>query len=91
MVKVRVPSDIRGTGYPGIIEVKAVNLGQMINELDKIIPGLKKELCNESGIILSSTFDYFVNGESTHPSVSSTPLKDGDEVIIVPLDVDVGG
>ncbi len=91
MVKVRVPVALRDVNIPSIFELKATTLGQVIDELNKLVPGIKKELCNESGAILSSAYDFFVNGESTHPSRSSTPVKDGDDIIIVPLEIDVGG
>ena len=86
MVKVRVPHDIKAVGGPSVLEVKAANLGEVIVQLDRTIPGIRALLCDKAGEIYSNTYDFFVNGSSTHPSSIKTPVKDGDEVIVVPLE-----
>jgi molybdopterin converting factor small subunit len=86
MIRVTVPRDTKGLQPSSDVQVNATNLGQVVNQLEKQIPGIKKLLCNGAGEIHSDTFDFFVNGKSTHPSSSKTPVKDGDEVIVVPLE-----
>lgn len=86
MVRVRLPPDYRRPTDPPVVDIRASNIGQLVEELDRRVPGLKAELSNESGEIRSSLYDFFVNGKSTHPSTARTSLKDGDEVIIVSLE-----
>jgi molybdopterin converting factor small subunit len=72
------------------VEVEAKNLGVAINELNRKFPGIERQLRNEQGEILSG-FDFYINGISTYPADVAMYLNSGDEIIIVPVEVDVGG
>ena len=76
---------------PSTVEVDARNLGEAIDKLDKVVPGIKSELCDERGEPIVTAFDFYINGSSSYPSKSTTHLAEGDEIIIVPLGLDEGG
>lgn len=90
-VKVKIPPSLRQVTDPGSVEIVCSNLGECVNELNNLIPGIKLELTVREGRLLCSSYDFFINGKSSYPSQLATPLKDGDELIIVALDTDVGG
>lgn len=90
-VKVKIPPVLRQVTDPGTVEITCSNLGECVNELNRLIPGIKIELTIQRGKLLSPAYDFFINGKSSNPSQLATPLEDGDEVIIIPLDTDLGG
>ena len=89
-VKVKVPPSLRHVTDPSTVEIDARNLGECIDQLNSVFPGIRLQLCNERGDILSG-FDFYVNGMSTSPASVAMPLSHGDEIIIVPVELDVGG
>lgn len=89
-VRVKVPPSLRHVTDPSTVDVQVQNLGEAIDKLNRIFPGIKRQLCNEQGDILSG-FDFYINGISTYPADSLIPLSNGDEIIIVPVEMDVGG
>lgn len=72
-----------------MVEIKVKDLREAIEELDKLFPGIKRELTSEDGSLLTSAYDFYINGTSNRPPITS--LKDGDEIIIIPLGIEVGG
>jgi len=89
-IKVIVPPCLRHVTDPSTVGVEAKNLGAAIDELNRIFPGIERQLRNEQGEILSG-FDFYINGISTYPTDVAMSLNSGDEIIIVPVEVDVGG
>jgi molybdopterin synthase sulfur carrier subunit len=82
---VRIPSPLRKlTGGQSEIEAKADSIGNLISALDASYPGMKDRLCDETGAVRRFV-NIYVNEEDirflTH---QDTPLKDGDQVSIVP-------
>ena len=89
-VKVRVPPSLRHVTDPSTLEVDVKNLGECIDQLEKAIPGIKTRLCNTQGQVLSG-FDFYINGISAYPASLTMALNDGDEINIIPIEVDTGG
>lgn len=89
-IKVRVPPSLRYVTDPSMVEIDVKNLGECIEKLDRIIPGIKMRLCNAEGEILSG-FDFYINGMSMYPASLKSPLKPGDEITIIPIEIDTGG
>jgi molybdopterin synthase sulfur carrier subunit len=84
-IMVRIPSPLRKlTGGQSEIEAKADSIGNLISALDASYPGMKDRLCDETGAVRRFV-NIYVNEEDirflTH---QDTPLKDGDQVSIVP-------
>lgn len=83
-VKVRIPSPLRSlSGGKAEVEVEAKTIGELIDALEAHFPGIKERL-TEGGRIRRSV-NIFVNGKDTRfLREEETPLKDGDEVSIIP-------
>ena len=85
MIKVRIPTPLRPmTGGKGEVEEKGGSIGELIENLNSSHPGLKERLCDEKGE-LRRFVNIYVNEEDIRfLTGKETPLKDGDEVSIVP-------
>ncbi|MGB4066659.1 MAG: MoaD/ThiS family protein [Nitrospira sp.] len=85
MIKVRIPTPLRTlTKSQGEVETKAGSVVDMIEALNSTYPGIKDRLCDETGE-LRRFVNIYVNEEDIRfLTGKDTPLKDGDEVSIVP-------
>ena len=85
MIKVRIPTPLRPlTKGQGEVESAAANIVDMIGSLDATYPGLKNRLCDEKGD-LRRFVNIYVNEEDIRfLQNNDTPLKDGDDVSIIP-------
>lgn len=67
-----------------MLEDSAADVAGCIDGLEARFPGIKGGLCNEEGK-LKGVFNIYLNGENVkYLQGIATPLKDGDEVSIVP-------
>ncbi len=85
MIKVRIPTPLRPmTRGQGEVESKGATVQELIENLESMHPGLKSRLCDEKGD-LRRFVNVYVNEEDIRfLKGQETPLKDGDEVSIVP-------
>ena len=85
MIKVRIPTPLRPlTKGQGEVEAKAGSVVEMIEALNSTHPGIKDRLCDGTGE-LRRFVNIYVNEEDIRfLKGKDTPLKDGDEVSIVP-------
>jgi molybdopterin synthase sulfur carrier subunit len=85
MIKVRIPTPLRPlTRGQGEVEAKGGSVGELIDHLETMHPGLKARLCDEKGE-LRRFVNVYVNEEDIRfLKGKDTVLKDGDEVSIVP-------
>jgi molybdopterin synthase sulfur carrier subunit len=85
MIKVRIPTPLRPlTKGQGEVASAGTSVQDMIDNLDTAHPGLKSRLCDEQGE-LRRFVNIYVNEEDIRfLKGKDTPLKDGDEVSIVP-------
>lgn len=84
-VIVRIPTPLRKvTGDQDSISTDGNSLGECIDALDAAFPGIKERLCDETGEVRRFV-NIYINGEDVRFLQGlATPLKDGDEVSIVP-------
>ena len=84
-VTVRIPAPLRRvTQGKALVELNCSSLSECIAELDAQFPGIKERLTDESGE-LRSFVNVYLNGEDIRfGQEGQTPVKDGDEVSIVP-------
>jgi molybdopterin synthase sulfur carrier subunit len=84
-VKVLIPTPLRKfTGDQDTVTVDAASIGAMLGGLDAAHPGLGKPLIDDKGAPRRFV-NLFLNGEDIRfLQGTETPLKDGDEVSIVP-------
>lgn len=84
-VLVRIPTPLRKlTADQDSVPADGASLSECITSLEASYPGLKERLCDESGEVRRFV-NIYVNGEDVRFLQGlATPLKDGDEVSIVP-------
>jgi MoaD family protein len=84
-VQVLIPTPLQKfTDDQATIECVANSVGELIESLEKSHPGIKTRLCDDSGQ-LRRFLNFYVNSEDIRfLDGANTPLKDGDEVSIVP-------
>ncbi|MBI1802611.1 MAG: MoaD family protein [Chloroflexi bacterium] len=82
---VRIPTPLRRlTAGQAKVQVGGASVHELVASLDKTYPGLKDRLVDETGGI-KRFVNIFVNGEEIRTlQGADTPLKDGDEVSIIP-------
>lgn len=72
------------TGGKSEVEGTGNSIGELIDQLHVTHPGLKDRICDEQGEI-RRFINMYVNEEDIRfLTGKETPLKDGDEVSIVP-------
>lgn len=84
-VKVLIPTPLQKfTSNQATLECTAANIGELIDALETACPGIKDRLCDEKGQP-RRFLNFYVNSEDIRfLDGTGTPLKDGDEVSIVP-------
>ncbi len=85
MITVRIPTPLRPmTGGKSEVEVKGDSIAGLIDQLNSIHPGLKDRICDERGEIRRFINIYLNEEDIRFLTGKETPIKDGDEVSIVP-------
>ena len=69
------------------MEVNGNTTGECLKNLVEQFPSIKKEIFTEDGNLLEY-LSIFVNKELAFPEELTAPVKDGDDVHLVPL---IGG
>ena len=84
-VKVRIPTPLQKlTGNRAEVDVPAKNVKELLEGLERQYPGIKDRLCDESGRVRRFVNIYLNEEDIRFLKQESTPLKDGDEVSIIP-------
>ena len=84
-VQVKIPSPLRRlTGGQSSVEANASTVGECLEDLERLFPGIRERLCDPQGEI-QQFVNIYVNGEDVRfLQELATPLQSGDEVSIVP-------
>lgn len=84
-IKVRIPTPLQKlTQNQGEVEVVGSSVKEALADLEKHYPGIHARLYDEKGS-LRRFINFYVNDEDIRFLKSdTTPLKDGDELSIVP-------
>lgn len=83
-VKVRIPLPLQRFTGKDEVECEGSTLKELIDNLDRMYPGIKERLCDEKGE-LRRFVNIFVNDEDIRfLQGGATPLKEGDVVSIIP-------
>jgi molybdopterin synthase sulfur carrier subunit len=82
---VRIPTPLRKlTGENEVVIAEGSSIGDILNSLEKSYPGLSERICDESGNVRRFV-NIFLNDEDIRfLGDRETPVKDGDEISIVP-------
>lgn len=84
-VTVRVPAPLQKlTQGQGEVKANGATIRELIEDLERNFPGIKERLCDERGRV-RRFINIYVNEEDVRfLQQDETPLKDGDEVSIIP-------
>ena len=84
-VRVRIPTPLRKfTGGQEAVEVDGADIAALLASLDSNHPGLKERICEADGSVRRFV-NIYVNGDDIRfLDGTSSAVKDGDEVSIVP-------
>ncbi len=82
---VRVPTPLQKlTKDQAEVKVSSGNIRELIEDLEKRFPGIKERICDQTGKI-RRFINIYVNEEDVRfLQQEETPLKDGDEISIIP-------
>jgi molybdopterin synthase sulfur carrier subunit len=85
MPSVLIPTPLRKlTNELETVSAGGSTIGELLDNLDQSFPGLKERICDESGNVRRFV-NIFVNGEDIRfLEEKATPVKDADEISIVP-------
>ena len=67
-----------------VVEVNGSTIGECLKELVAKVPGLKKSLFDEEGV-LHDYLEIYINRERVHPDDYGRPVRDGDELYVMPI------
>lgn len=84
-VTVRIPTPLRSVSKGNAeVQAKGGTVDDVVADLERQFPGMRERLIDEQGG-LRRFVNVYVNGEDVRfMDAGKTPLKDGDEVSIVP-------
>lgn len=84
-ITVRIPTPLQKlTQNQAEVKAKGANIRELIEDLEKNFPGIKERICDETGEI-RRFINIYVNEEDVRfLQQDGTPLKDGDEVSMIP-------
>lgn len=84
-VKVRIPTPLRKlTNNEELVEIEPGTIGSAITELQSRYPGIQERLVDEEGNVRRFVNVYVNEEDIRFLQHKDTPLKDGDEVSIIP-------
>lgn len=84
-VKVRIPTPLRKlTQEQELVEVPSGTVADAIQELQRKFPGIQERLVDEAGQVRRFVNVYVNEEDIRFLQNQLTPLKDGDEVSIIP-------
>jgi len=85
MIKVRIPTPLRPmTGGKSEVEIAGNTVSEIIDNLGSAHPGIKERVYDEQGEV-RRFINIYVNEEDIRfLTGKDTPLKEGDEVSIIP-------
>jgi len=84
-IQVRIPTPLRKfTGGAESVTASGATVAAIVQDVESRHPGLKERICDDAGKVRRFV-NVYVNGEDIRfLSSLDTPVKDGDEISIVP-------
>ncbi len=84
-VQVRIPTPLRKfTGGAESVTAAGATVAAVVQDIEARHPGLKERICDDAGKVRRFV-NVYVNGEDIRfLSSLETPVKEGDEISIVP-------
>lgn len=84
-IQVRIPAPLRKlTNEQELVTAEGATIGDVLDNLNTSFPGLFERICDDSGNVRRFV-NIFVNDEDIRfLQEKATPVKEGDEISIVP-------
>jgi sulfur-carrier protein len=84
-IQVRIPTPLRKlTADNEVVTAEGATIAEILKSLDQAYPGLIERICDEQGAVRRFV-NIFLNDEDIRfLQEKETPVKDGDEISIVP-------
>ena len=83
--KVRIPTPLpKLTNNEELVEVNAATIGEAIAELQRRFPGIQERLLDDTGAVRRFVNVYVNEEDIRFLQNQQTPVKDGDEISIIP-------
>jgi molybdopterin synthase sulfur carrier subunit len=84
-INVRIPTPLRKyTDGKDQVQVKGGTVRAVIDELERVHPGIKERLCDEGGALRRFVNIYYKDEDIRFLKNVDTELEDGSEISIVP-------
>jgi len=84
-VNVRIPTPLRKlTKDKDMVQAAGATIQDIIESLEQQYPGLKERLCDERGELRRFVNVYLNDEDIRFAQGKSTPVKDGDEISVIP-------
>lgn len=84
-VTVRIPTPLRKfTGGSESVEANGATIGAIVQDLESRHAGLQERICDEAGKVRRFVNIYLNGDDIRFLSSLDTPVKEGDELSIVP-------
>lgn len=82
---IRIPTPLRKlTGEREVVQADGATVGELLLSLDTSFPGLKDRICDDAGNVRRFVNVYLNDEDIRFLDEKATPVKDGDEISIVP-------
>lgn len=83
MVRIKLPPILKGpSGGLEAVEVSGQTVGECLKSLEEKLPKLRDHLFDRQGRLLN-IFGIYLNSGGIYPVSLDTPVKDGDEIVIL--------
>ena len=84
-INVRIPTPLRKlTQDKDVVQAAGKNIQEIVENLEKQYPGLKERLCDERGELRRFVNVYLNDEDIRFAQGKQTPVKDGDEISVIP-------
>ena len=82
-VRLKLPPILQEfSGGVETLEVNGRTVGECLNQLEARFPGIRESLLDRQGKLLRA-FGIYLNSDGLHPVELDTPVRDGDEIVIL--------
>jgi len=84
-IQIRVPTPLRKfTAGAEAVTAEGATVGALVDDIERRHPGIKEKICDDAGKVRRFV-NIYINGEDVrYVDGIKTPVKDGDELSIVP-------
>ncbi len=84
-ITVRIPTPLRGlTNDQESVEANGATIAELIEDLQGNYPGLKERICDDNGELRRFVNLYLNDEDIRFKEGKETPIKEGDELSIIP-------